>query len=115
EREWLECECPDRLLAFLCGPGGPPDARKLRLFACACCRRIRGHVAPDWWGLIELCERRAGTVALEWALRAAREKLRRNWGWRDKHSLEAMAEQAVELAASADLVRATPDVLCLAR
>jgi hypothetical protein len=37
EQEWLECSDPEKLLRFLKGRAGE---RKLRLFACACCRRI---------------------------------------------------------------------------
>ncbi len=35
--EWLSCENPQRMLRFL---GRRFGTRKLRLFACACCRRI---------------------------------------------------------------------------
>jgi hypothetical protein len=41
ETEWLVCEDP---LALLKGPGESAGARKLRLFACACCRLV-------WWQL----------------------------------------------------------------
>jgi hypothetical protein len=39
ETEWQSCAQPDKMLQFLlhCGP---VSARKLQLFACACCRRI---------------------------------------------------------------------------
>jgi hypothetical protein len=40
EVEWLTCDDPRPMLAFV--PGGAVE-RKLRLFACACCRRI-GHL-----------------------------------------------------------------------
>jgi hypothetical protein len=39
EQEWLRCADPAKMVSFLCVPGDVGD-RKLRLFACACCRRI---------------------------------------------------------------------------
>jgi hypothetical protein len=42
ESEWLECVEPRPMLDFLNGKGSD---RKLRLFACACLRRVCGH-----WG-----------------------------------------------------------------
>jgi hypothetical protein len=41
--EWLTCEDPGPMLAFLRGKVG---GRKFRLFACACCRRV-GHLLSD--------------------------------------------------------------------
>jgi hypothetical protein len=38
EAEWLACTDPTPMLYFL---GGEASVRKLSLFACACCRRIR--------------------------------------------------------------------------
>lgn len=37
EQEWVDCTDPNSMLAFL---HNRVSARKLRLFACACCRRI---------------------------------------------------------------------------
>jgi hypothetical protein len=37
ETQWLQCKDPGKLLNHL---GAPVSARKQRLFACACCRRI---------------------------------------------------------------------------
>jgi hypothetical protein len=39
ERDWLECDDPEALLEFLWSTARPSN-RKLRLFACACYRRI---------------------------------------------------------------------------
>jgi hypothetical protein len=38
EEEWLSCTEPTQMLVYLAGKVGE---RKLRLFACACCQRIR--------------------------------------------------------------------------
>jgi hypothetical protein len=45
EAKWLECDDPLEMLEFLWSRG-PISERKLRLLACACCRRI-GHLFRD--------------------------------------------------------------------
>jgi hypothetical protein len=54
EAEWLACTQPDLMLEYL---KGKASERKLRLFACACCRRI-WHLIDDERGrrFIELTE-----------------------------------------------------------
>jgi hypothetical protein len=49
EAEWLACAEPTRMIAYLRGKR-VASARKLRLFACACCRRL-------WTWLEEPCRR----------------------------------------------------------
>ncbi len=70
EAEWLACEDVPRMLASL---RGKVSGRKLRLFACACCRRLW-----DWWeGRVgerlatETSERFADGLATGRELRAA--------------------------------------------
>lgn len=57
EAEWLTCPDPHRLLDVL---GDRPSERKLRLFACACCRR-------HWHLLIDPRSRQAVEVAEKFA------------------------------------------------
>jgi hypothetical protein len=44
--EWHACTEPREMLSFLQESGAASD-RKLRLFACACCRRIRHLLLPE--------------------------------------------------------------------
>jgi hypothetical protein len=46
DAEWLECIDPQKMLDFL---RGKASERKLRLFACACCRRIWRLFGDDIW------------------------------------------------------------------
>lgn len=61
ESEWLTSAEPDRMLEFLQGRAGE---RKLRLFACACCRRVWRLVpeAPGWTA-VKVAERYADDLA----------------------------------------------------
>ncbi len=54
EEEWLRCDDPDTMLTFLQGRAGD---RKLRLFACACCRQV--------WRYIRRSESRNAVAASE--------------------------------------------------
>src|SRR5262249_21636750 len=69
ERAWLRCTDPDALLRFLCGR---VSERKLRLFACACIRRI-GTLLPDdrCRRAVEVIERRADGLEGRADLKAA--------------------------------------------
>src|SRR5580692_518116 len=63
EEDWLICDNPAPMLEFL---KGKASERKLRLFACACCRRIWPLLADDGRRAVALAERYAdGLVAKE--------------------------------------------------
>ncbi|HEY7312362.1 MAG TPA: hypothetical protein VH643_23565 [Gemmataceae bacterium] len=53
EAEWLDCTQPERMLEYF---RGKASDRKLRLFACACCRR-------GWDWLDDECARQAVEIA----------------------------------------------------
>src|SRR4051794_26617091 len=53
EREWLEETDVEKLLYFLAGKAAP---RKVRLFACTCCRRIARLLPPDILPAVEVAE-----------------------------------------------------------
>jgi hypothetical protein len=57
EDEWVNCTDPHRMLTF---SRSKVSKRKLRLFACACCRRV---ATPDLVPLIEVAERFADARA----------------------------------------------------
>jgi hypothetical protein len=61
EEEWLTGTDPEAMLAFLRDKG---SERKLRLFACACCRRIRDFLPTDaCLQGVEVAERYADSAA----------------------------------------------------
>ena len=75
EEEWLACADLSGLLRRL---GRKDRSRKLRLFACACCRRAWGHAPHDTCRrAVEVAERyadrRAGDRERERAFHAARD------------------------------------------
>jgi hypothetical protein len=75
EADWLACTNPKLMLEFLRSSGTATD-RKLRLFACACCRRIFPLLddKPTSRKTIEFAERFADGLATQNELRG------RTWG-----------------------------------
>ncbi len=67
--EWLACTEPEPMLEFL---KDPVSDRKLRLFSCACCRRIWHLIPPYHRKTVEVAERFADG-------RATREELFRSY------------------------------------
>jgi len=80
ESEWLASDDPGAMLALLTRPTretsplGPVSDRKLRLFACACCRQV-------WDRLLDEQSRLAVQTAERYADGHAGERLRRG-AWR---------------------------------
>lgn len=81
EQEYLVCDDPGRMLAFLCDThprsGQPtrmrPSDRRLRLWACACCRAVWDKLTdPRSRRAVEVAERYADGLATESERAAAR-------------------------------------------
>jgi hypothetical protein len=73
EAEWLGCDDPQRMLDFL---RGKASDRKLRLFACACCRRIWEQLGEPHREAVVLAERYADGLVEPAVLGVARERVR---------------------------------------
>jgi hypothetical protein len=56
EAEWLDCMDVNRLLVHLTREHSPPDLRKLRLFVCACCRRLWDQLSRRLQQIVESAE-----------------------------------------------------------
>jgi hypothetical protein len=100
EAEWLECTDPTAMLEFL---RGKVSERKLRLFACACCRqislRLGTSVVPKE---IDASERFADGEASKNDLTALRSRLGAMGGysaaWAANNALFAVLEHETEVA-----------------
>src|SRR4051794_11782608 len=71
EEGWLGCEDPKALADHL-GPAASP--RKLRLYHCACCRRVWEHIGERSRQAVEVAERFSDGLAAEAELFAAHEQ-----------------------------------------
>src|SRR6187551_2446501 len=73
EAEWLACDDPARMLAFVAASG-----RKVRLFAAACCRRNWHLLDPELsQPAVEVIERYADGLATDGDLAAVEAAARR--------------------------------------
>jgi hypothetical protein len=89
ERKWLTCTDPKAMLDFL---RGKASGRKLRLFACAGCRRVWGSLQDDRSrGAVEVAERLADGLSSDIESRDA-----------VRQAVAACEERHAELAAEAD-------------
>jgi hypothetical protein len=62
EAEWLACTSPRQMLGRL---GDRASNRKLRLFACACCRRLSSYLPEESIPPVAVAERFADGLATE--------------------------------------------------
>lgn len=77
EVEWLECADPDEMLAFLRGKGSD---RQVRLFAVACCYRIRSLFPHgDALDAVQIAEQYADGVASDIDRLKAKWVARKQW------------------------------------
>jgi hypothetical protein len=81
EAEWLAATGPEPMLEFLCDKA---SERKLRLFACGCCRRV-WHLLTneESRGAVEVAERFADGLVPKRHLSAARSRAKRATSQRD--------------------------------
>jgi hypothetical protein len=104
EATWLAGEEPQPMLDFLAGVGRPSE-RKLRLFACACVRRVGRHIRlASCRRALDLAERFADGLAGADALRAARALAGAEYHAR--HAEASDADNAATFAADLPLRRA---------
>jgi hypothetical protein len=103
EQKWLACNDPTLMLEYLCSTGITSD-RKLRLFACACCRRIWHRLFhQDSFTGIEVGERFAEGQATDEELRTADELAM----WAGDDASQTSMQDAVNAWAAVAPVQAT--------
>src|SRR5262245_16263400 len=91
EAEWLACTAPTTLLRKL---GDRLTSRKVRLFGCACCRRVWDYLSDERWRTAVLvAERYAEGQATDAELAHAYKKAGRDLSW-DFRFTDAGVQQA---------------------
>ena len=97
EAEWLACEDPKQLLRFR---AGRKSDRKLRLWACACCRRVAYLMVDEGKRAIEVAERYADGQTNAAEVTAARAALQPyiHTGSPEAPAWAVLSEKARELA-----------------
>jgi hypothetical protein len=107
EAEWLSCTDPERLLELL---RGKVSERKLRLFACACCRVVWNSLPPSGQRAVEVAERFADGAADALEMTAVRTEV-----LRDSRRAAGAASSALEAAHWACNNRPAESVLAACR
>jgi hypothetical protein len=98
EAEWLGCTDPQKMLNYL---EGKTSERKLRLFACACCRRIWPAIKePFEKEAVELAERYADGLCASEDLESAQTS-----GWPDEDRRNTQTMEAAAFAVQLTLAR----------
>ena len=92
EADWDRCTDPQKMLELLRARGQASE-RKLRLFACACCRGI-------WHRLSDKCSRRAVEVVERFADGRATPQTFRKWHWAAYEAYEVTGEAAYAVYAA---------------
>ncbi len=91
ERDWLAGVQPERMLRWL-EDMNAPDERKLRLFCCACLRRVWKHLGEWSKNAVEVSERYADGLASDIELSTAREGLSGQFGQDGRPNIVRMVE-----------------------
>jgi hypothetical protein len=102
EQDWLSSTDPQGMLEFL-RTSGKADDRKLRLFACACCRRV-WHLVNDERSrrAVEVAERWADGRATPPELMAAHQAAWEAWGTPARTAASDATAVAWEVGHAAD-------------